>query len=92
MVAILHQRDAIHAIAKRHGALSIAVFGSVARGEEQPDSDTDFLVAFEQGASLLNLMRVQDDLEGLLGRSVDVVSVGGLKARDNHIRREAIPV
>ena len=92
MVAIQHQRDAIHAIAKRHGALSIAVFGSVARGEEQPDSDTDFLVAFEQGASLLNLMRVQDDLEGLLGHSVDVVSVGGLKARDNHIRREAIPV
>ena len=92
MAAIQHQRDAIHAIAKRHGALSIAVFGSVARGEEQPDSDTDFLVAFEQGASLLNLMRIQDDLEGLLGRSVDVVSVGGLKARDDHIRREAIPV
>ena len=72
MVAILHQRDAIHAIAKRHGALSIAVFGSVARGEEQPDSDTDFLVAFEQGASLLNLMRVQDDLEGLLGHGIAV--------------------
>lgn len=92
MADIHKQREAIQQIAKRHGAVSIAVFGSVARGEEQPDSDTDFLVAFEQGASLLNLVRIQDDLEGLLGHSVDVVSAGGLKARDDHIRREAIPV
>jgi predicted nucleotidyltransferase len=92
MAEIHKQREAIEQIAKRHGAVSIAVFGSVARGEERPDSDTDFLVVFKQGASLLNLMRIQDDLEGLLGCPVDVVSAGGLKARDDHIRREAIPV
>lgn len=92
MAAIQHQRDAIHAIAKRHGALSIAVFGSVARGNDHPDSDVDFLVEFEPGSSLLNLMNLQDELEELLGCSVDVLSAGGLKPRDEHIRSEALPV
>jgi len=50
------------------------------------------LVEFAQGASLVNLMNIQDDLEGLLGCSVDVLSAGGLKPRDEHIRNEAIPV
>ena len=92
LAALQSQREAIHAIALRHGAQSIAVFGSVARGEEHADSDIDFLVEFEPGASLLNLMKIQDDLEAFLGCSVDVVSAGGLKARDEHIRREAVTV
>ena len=86
------RRDEIRAIARRHRARSISVFGSVARGDDGPDSDVDFLVEFEAGASLLDLMRIQDDLEALLGCPVDVLSAGGLKDRDEHIRREAIPV
>lgn len=92
LAAVQSQREAIHVIAIRHGARSISVFGSVARGEERPESDVDFLVEFEPGASLLNLMSLQDDLEALLGCTVDVVSAGGLKPRDEHIRREAVPV
>jgi predicted nucleotidyltransferase len=92
LAGLQSQREAIHAIARRHGARSISVFGSVARGEERPESDIDFLVEFEPGASLLNLMGLQDDLEALLGCTVDVVSAGGLKDRDEHIRRGAIPV
>jgi uncharacterized protein len=92
LAAVQSQREAIHVIALRHGAHSISVFGSVARGEERPESDVDFLVEFEPGASLLNLMSLQDDLEALLGCTVDVVSAGGLKPRDEHIRREAVPV
>jgi len=92
MAAIQRQREAIHAIAKHHGARSIAVFGSVARGNDHPDSDVDFLVEFEPGSSLLNLMNLQDELEELLGCSVDVLSAGGLKPRDEHIRSEALRV
>ena len=47
---------------------------------------------FTPGASLLDLMRIEEQLEELLGFPVDVVSVGGLKERDEHIRREAVPV
>jgi predicted nucleotidyltransferase len=92
LVAVESHRDAIREIAARHRALSVSVFGSVARGDDGPDSDIDFLVAFDQGASLLDLVAIQDDVEELLGCRVDVVSAGGLKERDDHIRRESVLV
>jgi predicted nucleotidyltransferase len=64
----------------------------VARGDDTDVSDIDFLVLFETGSSLFDLLHLQEDLETLLGRSVDVVSVGGLKERDDHIRREAMSI
>lgn len=82
--------EAIRAIAARHKGLNIAVFGSVARGEDRPDSDVDFLVTFDKGTSLLDLVGLQDSLEEFLKMPVDVISMGGLKARDNHIREEAL--
>jgi predicted nucleotidyltransferase len=39
-----HHRDALHQIAARHGASNLRLFGSVARGEERPDSDIDLLI------------------------------------------------
>jgi predicted nucleotidyltransferase len=83
-------RAEIRRVAASHKARSIAVFGSVARGDATPDSDIDFLVEFEPGSSLLDLIHLTDDLASLLGRSVDVVSLGGLKARDSLIREEAV--
>ena len=83
-------REEIKAIAARHHGLSVAIFGSVARGDERPDSDLDFLVDFAGGASLFDLVRLQDDLEQLLGRPVDVVSSGGLLPEDDDIREDAV--
>jgi hypothetical protein len=57
-----------------------------------PESDIDFLVEFDKDSSLFDLMDLQESLQELLGASVDVVSVGGLKDRDDHIRREAVPI
>lgn len=92
LALVQSKSEAIHAAAVRNRAESVAVFGSVARGEDTPDSDIDFLVQFTPGASLMDLVRLQDELEALLGCRVDVVSVGGLKGRDEHIRREAVAV
>ena len=92
MGLVEEHRDAIHAIASRHHATSVSVFGSVARGDDGPGSDIDFLVGFQPGATLLDLMHMEDELQALLGCRVDVVSAGGLKRRDDHIRREAVPV
>jgi hypothetical protein len=89
--ALIEQhKDEILAIARRHRGLAVAVFGSVARGDDDDESDVDFLVHFDQGSSLFDLMHLQDDLTELLGCRVDVVSVGGLQDRDEQIRREAI--
>lgn len=68
----------------------MAIFGSVARGEERQGSDIDLLVEFEPGSSLFDLMRLEDELSALLGVQIDVVSAGGLKDRDDDIRREAL--
>ena len=86
------KRDEIHEIVCRHRGRSVALFGSVARGDDTADSDVDVLVEFEPGSSLFDLMDLQEALAELLGEAVDVVSVGGLKERDDHIRREAVPI
>jgi predicted nucleotidyltransferase len=85
-------RDEILDVVKRHRGVSVAIFGSVARDEETPTSDIDFLVEFERGSSLFDLLHISEELEALLGQPVDVVSAGGLKERDHDIRRDAIPL
>lgn len=86
------KRREISDLVRHHRGRSVALFGSVARGDETPESDIDFLVEFEPGSSLFDLMDLQEALGQLLGVPVDVVSVGGLKDRDDHIRREAVPI
>ena len=86
-------RGQILAIAARHGAGNVRVFGSVARGEADAASDIDFLVDFEPGRSLLDLAALLVDLEDLLGHPVDVVTEPGLKARiRQRVLAEAVPV
>jgi uncharacterized protein len=65
-------------IAQAHGASNIRVFGSVARGEEGPDSDLDLLVEMKAESSLLDLVSLCQDLEDLLGHKVDVITEGGI--------------
>lgn len=91
-VVIDAKRDEMTEIVRRHRGRTAALFGSVARGDDTDTSDVDFLVDFEQGSSLFDLLHLQDDLEALLGCSVDVVSRRGLKPRDEHIRAEAVPL
>ena len=72
------KREEILALAAKHGARTVRVFGSAARGEMTQDSDIDFLVEMEAGRSLLDHVALVQDLEDLLGCEVDVVSEGGL--------------
>ena len=73
------RRHEVIRLAGAHGLHSIRVFGSVARGEERPDSDIDLLVTVDPGTSLLSLAKAQRDLESLLGAGVDLVPEGDLK-------------
>jgi hypothetical protein len=87
------KRKDILRIAAKYGARQVRVFGSVARGEDDEQSDVDFLVDLEAGRSLLDLGGLQYELESLLGRPVDVVTEHGLKARmRERTLREAVPV
>jgi hypothetical protein len=86
-------RNRIVALARERGAHNVRVFGSIARGEQRPDSDIDFLVDFEPGRSLLDLTGLWLDLEGVLGCKVDVISSRGLKPRlASEVMRDAVPL
>jgi len=78
---IQKKRSRILAIAGRHGATNLRIFGSVARGEAGPESDLDLLVDLEPGRSLLDHIALIQDLEEALGCRVDVVTVTALKER-----------
>ena len=86
-------REEILKLAAQHGARNIRIFGSAARGEARAGSDLDLLVDMEEGRSLLDLVGFWQDLEGLLGYRVDVITDGGVSPylRDQ-IYAEAIPL
>lgn len=72
-------RSPILQAAAENGAAQVRLFGSVARGEETPESDIDFLVSLEPGRTLLDLARLEKRLEELLHRRADVVTPESLR-------------
>jgi predicted nucleotidyltransferase len=79
---VLTQREVIHSILDPAGAEKVWLIGSVARAEERPDSDIDFVVTFRRGTTFGDLEEAEEALEGLLHRRVDIVSAGGLLKGD----------
>lgn len=87
------KRNAVMALAAKHGAKNLRIFGSVARGESGPESDIDLLVKMDDDRSLLDLSALRLDLGDLLGVKVDVVSEDGLYwLLRRKILREARPL
>ena len=87
------KRKEILSIAMKHGAYNVRIFGSVARGKTESDSDVDILVEMEEGRSLFDLGALLMDLRDLLGCAVDVVTQQGLRPRiRDRVLREAIPL
>jgi len=83
----------LKALAADHRFTRLAVFGSVARRDAGADSDIDLLVRAPRGTSSFGLVRFQQLIENVLGRQIDLVEYGGLKAGlDDDIRREAVPL
>jgi uncharacterized protein len=81
----------LKALAAEHGYSRLAAFGSVARHEARKDSDIDLLIEAPDGTSSFDFIRFKQLVEQVLGREVDLVSYGGLKAKvDDDIRRDAV--
>lgn len=70
----------------------MSLFGSALRDDFGPDSDVDVLVSFAPDAewSLFDHLRMEEDLSGLLGRDVDIVTRRAVERSANWIRRESI--
>lgn len=66
-------------LCRKYGIAELAVFGSTARGDERPDSDVDLLYVRLPGNDLgMSYFALQEDLEKLFGRPVDLVPKDGL--------------
>ena len=85
------RRDEIKAIVARHNGRSVAIFGSVARGDERPGSDIDFLVELAPGARPFEILAIGAELEEALGVKVDVGTPDSLKERQrDEVLAEAV--
>jgi len=66
-------------LCQKYGIAELSVFGSVARGDARPDSDVDLLYVRVPGNDLgMSYFALQDNLEQLFGRPVDLVPKEGL--------------
>ncbi|MCI0550626.1 MAG: nucleotidyltransferase family protein [Anaerolineae bacterium] len=80
--SVLHsKRNQILQIAASNGIKRLRVFGSVARGTDDAQSDIDLLVDLAPDRSLLDLGNFLYEVSALLGRDVDVVTEKGLRHR-----------
>jgi uncharacterized protein len=87
------KRDEIRQLANLHGAGNVRIFGSVARGEDRPESDVDFLIDIVGPTSSWFPSGLAMDLEMLLGRSVDVVTERSLhRLLRDRVLQEAKPI
>lgn len=91
--SLLERGDEIRAVARRHLASRPRLYGSVARGEDRPDSDIDILVDPEPGCSLLDLAGMENELEDLFGRHIEVRTIGDMHARMRpSVLADAVPL
>jgi predicted nucleotidyltransferase len=87
-------RDEILAVCARNGASGVRVFGSVARGEQDEESDVDLLVDVEEGRSIWDLTGLVLELEDLLGCPVNIIEAAALNddRLSRRVREDAVPL
>ena len=90
---IKQRRNEILSLAEKYGAYNIRIFGSVARGQENEDSDIDFLVDLRDNRSLWDLGGLWIELNTLLKVQIEVFTENTLKESIRRIAsKEAIPL
>ena len=84
--------ERIAGFCRRWKITELSLFGSALRGDLRPESDLDFLVTFAPDAdwSLLDHVAMEEEISGIVGRKVDLVSRRAIEHSENWIRRRAI--
>ena len=85
-------KDRIAEFCQKWKIVELTFFGSVLRDDFRPDSDVDVLVTFaaDRHYSLFDLVHIEEELEKMLGRKVDLVERGAVEQSENYIRRKHI--
>lgn len=88
-----HHRRALLDAAQKRGLSKVRVFGSLARGEDGPESDIDFLVDLKAGRTLIDLAGFRHEATEILDIPVDIATVDMLKERiRDEVLAEALPI
>jgi len=74
----MDQTEKIVSILKRYDVKRASFFGSFARGEAKKDSDIDILVEFRGNKSLLDLVKLEMELEKVLKKKVDIITYNSI--------------
>ena len=84
--------DKIAEFCRRWQIKELALFGSVLRDDSRPDSDIDLLVTFapDHPWSLMDHVRMQDELGEVLGREIDLITRSSVEKSENPWRRHDI--
>ncbi len=84
--------EQLEAFCRKWKISELALFGSALRPGFSPQSDLDLLATFapDAGWSLLDHIRMEDELERISGRKVDLVTRRGVEESENWIRRKSI--
>jgi len=92
LISRLVSPDRLDPLCRRWHVAELCLFGSALRDDFRPDSDIDLLVTFtsDAGWRARDLLRMQDDLETLFGRKVDLVERAAVEESENWIRRRHI--
>ena len=92
-IALQENRAAIRSVVERHRARNARVFGSVLHGDDQEGSDLDILIDPTPATTLMDVAKIQVELEKLLGVSVDVLTPNALPDKFRVlVLAEALPV
>lgn len=85
-------REKLEAFCQKWKITELSLFGSVLRDDFRPDSDVDVLVTFDPNAqwSLFDMVDIEDDLQRMLNREVDVMTRRSVESSRNYIRRKSI--
>jgi len=85
-------KERIAEFCKKWRIREFALFGSVLRDDFRSDSDIDVLATFDEGAghTLFDMVHMEEELEAIFERGVDLVSRRGLESSQNYIRKNAI--
>jgi predicted nucleotidyltransferase len=91
-VSIAIREDRVTDYCRRWKVAEMAIFGSALREDFGPDSDIDILVLFNADArwSLFDLVRMEEELETILGRAVHLVPRQAVEQSENYVRRKSI--
>jgi hypothetical protein len=89
---IRSRKNKIEKFCKAWNIRELLVFGSVTTDQFRPDSDIDIVVDFLPGShhTLIQIAQMEEELEGIFGRRIDLISRQAVEQSRNYIRRKSI--